>query len=92
MKASGVVASASPVRAAVLYSPVLKIAYDGIFRLRDIEAKDSLLLTFEKELGGISYCWTEEGLRTMKLGILKILHRNINRLLHFAPSGAHLNS
>ena len=36
----------------MFYSPVLKIAYDGIFRLRDIEAKDSLLLTFEKELGG----------------------------------------
>ena len=36
----------------MFYSPVLKIAYDGIFRLRDIEAKDSLLSTFEKELGG----------------------------------------
>ena len=60
--------------AAVFYSLVLKIAYDGIFRLRDIEAKDSLLLTFEKELGGIACCWTEEGLRAMKLGILKILH------------------
>ena len=36
----------------MFYSPVLKIAYDGIFRLRDIEAKDSLLSTFEKELDG----------------------------------------
>ena len=35
----------------MFYSPVLKIAYDGIFRLRDIEAKGSLLLIFEKEIG-----------------------------------------
>ena len=76
----------------MFYSPVLKIAYDGIFRLRDIEAKDSLLLTFEKELGGIACCWTEEGLRAMKLGILKILHQRKNRILHFAPSEARLNS
>ena len=76
----------------MFYSLVLKIAYDGIFRLRDIEAKDSLLSTFEKELGRIACCWTEEGLRAMKLGILKILHRRKNRILHFATSKACLNS
>ena len=58
----------------MFYSLVLKVAYDGIFRLQDIEAKDSLLLTFGKELDGNCMLWTEEGLRAMKLGILKILH------------------
>ena len=36
----------------MFYSPVLQISYDGIFRLRDLVAKDSLLSTFKNELHG----------------------------------------
>ena len=50
---SSIVASAIPVNAAVFYSPVLQIDYDGIFRLR--EARNSLLLTFGKSYVQIAH-------------------------------------
>ena len=76
----------------MFYSPVLKIAYDGIFRLRDIEAKDSLLLTFEKELG--RNCMLLDRGRTQSHEVRHSEDTPLkkNRVLHFATSEARLNS
>ena len=72
----------------MFYFPVLKIAYDGIFRLRDIEAKDSLLSTFEKELDGNCMLLDRGRTQSHEVRHSKDTHQRKNRILHFA----HLNS